>query len=149
MASCVGPLVRPASAFSVTELLSDPAWKRPWYRPKLIGPDPQRFDFCGGHARKVGVSAQSYTIVIMRGDDMAEDAALTGEVLRTAEFPDDTPIERVPFSTRVRNVLAAAGLKTVGEVREVSDSMLLAFHDFGPGSLATVRQTLGRHIPAK
>jgi hypothetical protein len=30
------------------------------------------------------------------------------------ELPDDTPIDRVGFSTRVRNVLSAAGLKTIG-----------------------------------
>jgi hypothetical protein len=34
----------------------------------------------------------------------------------TPELPDDTPIENVQFPTHIRNVLAAAGLKTVGEV---------------------------------
>ena len=32
------------------------------------------------------------------------------------ELPDDTLIEHVRFSTRVRNVLNAAGMKTVGEI---------------------------------
>ena len=35
----------------------------------------------------------------------------------TPELPDDTPIDRVRFPTRIRTVLAAAGLKTIGEVR--------------------------------
>jgi hypothetical protein len=33
-------------------------------------------------------------------------------------LPDDTLIADVRFPTRIRNVLAAAGLKTVREVRE-------------------------------
>jgi hypothetical protein len=36
----------------------------------------------------------------------------------TPELPDDTPIARVRFGTRIRNVLNAAGIKTVGEVRK-------------------------------
>jgi DNA-directed RNA polymerase alpha subunit len=39
----------------------------------------------------------------------------------TPELPDDTPIRDVNLPTRIRNVLATAGLKTIGEVREVSD----------------------------
>jgi DNA-directed RNA polymerase alpha subunit len=61
----------------------------------------------------------------------------------TPELPDDTPIEGVRFSTRIRNVLAAAGLKTVGEVRETADKMLLSFQDLGPDSVAHLRKTLG------
>jgi hypothetical protein len=61
----------------------------------------------------------------------------------TPELPDDTPIDRVRFSTRIRNVLDAAGLKTVGEVREISDDTLLSFQDFGEGSVALIRETLG------
>lgn len=61
----------------------------------------------------------------------------------TPELPDDTPIDTVELPTRVRNVLAAAGLKTVGEVREVSDETLLSFQDFGKSSLAKIRETLG------
>jgi DNA-directed RNA polymerase alpha subunit len=34
----------------------------------------------------------------------------------TPELPDDTPIDCVRFPTRIRNVLARSGLKTVGEV---------------------------------
>ena len=61
----------------------------------------------------------------------------------TPELPDDTPIEDVRFATRIRNVLSAAGLKTVGEVRETADETLLSFQDLGPGSIASLRETLG------
>jgi DNA-directed RNA polymerase alpha subunit len=47
----------------------------------------------------------------------------------TPELPDDTLISDVEFPSRIRNVLVAAGLKTVGEVRETSDETLLSFQD--------------------
>ena len=59
------------------------------------------------------------------------------------ELPDDTPIDRVQLPTRIQNVLTAAGLKTVGEVRETSDELLLTFQDLGKGSVAHLRETLG------
>jgi DNA-directed RNA polymerase alpha subunit len=40
------------------------------------------------------------------------------------ELPDDTLIENVRSSTRVRNALSAAGMKTISEVRETSDDTL-------------------------
>jgi DNA-directed RNA polymerase alpha subunit len=58
------------------------------------------------------------------------------------ELPDDTPIDRVQLPTRIQNVLTAAGLKTVGEVRETSDELLLSFQDLGKGSVAHLRETL-------
>jgi len=61
----------------------------------------------------------------------------------TPELPDDTLISDVDFPARIRNVLAVAGLKTVGEVREISDDTLLSFQDFGKGSVALLRETLG------
>jgi DNA-directed RNA polymerase alpha subunit len=61
----------------------------------------------------------------------------------TPELPDDTPIERVQFPTRVLNVLVTAGLRTVGEVREISDETLLSFQDLGKGSVNRLRETLG------
>ena len=62
---------------------------------------------------------------------------------QTPELPDDTPISDVEFPARIRNVLAAAGLKTVGEVRETSDEILLSLQDLGKGSVAYLRETLG------
>ncbi len=41
-------------------------------------------------------------------------------------------------------MLVAACLKTVGEVRETSDEALLSFQDFDEGSVAHLRETLGR-----
>ena len=61
----------------------------------------------------------------------------------TPELPDDTMIQDVRFATRIRNALNAAGLKTVGEVRETSDATLLSLQDLGPGSVAHLRETLG------
>jgi hypothetical protein len=59
------------------------------------------------------------------------------------ELPDDTPLDGVRFPTRIHNVLVAAGLKTVGQVRETADETLLSFQDFGPASVAHLRKTLG------
>ena len=59
------------------------------------------------------------------------------------ELPDVTLIENVRFSTRIRNALNAAGMKTIGEVRETSDDTLLSLRDLGPGSVAHLRNTLG------
>jgi hypothetical protein len=39
--------------------------------------------------------------------------------------------------------LVAAGLETVGEVRETSDEILLSFQDLGRASVAHLRETLG------
>jgi hypothetical protein len=61
----------------------------------------------------------------------------------TPELPDDTPIENVQLPTRIRNALAAAGLKTVGEVRETADETFLSFQDLGSGSVTHLRETLG------
>lgn len=66
----------------------------------------------------------------------------------TPELPDDTPIDHVRFATRIRNVLNAAGDKTVGEVRKTSDKRLLSFKargqrgadirpDFQPAKMCT------------
>ena len=59
------------------------------------------------------------------------------------ELPDDTALENVRFSTRIRNAMTAVGWKTVGEVREAPDATLLSLPDVGPGSVAHLRETLG------
>ena len=63
------------------------------------------------------------------------------------ELPDDTLINNVRFSTRIRNAVTEAGWKTVGEIRETSDATLLALPDLGKGSVAHLRETLG--LPSK
>ena len=62
-------------------------------------------------------------------------------------LPDGTPADKVQFSTRIQNALTAAGLKTIGEIREASDATLLSLQDVGPGSVAHLRETLG--LPSK
>jgi len=64
-------------------------------------------------------------------------------LLATPALPDETPISRVNLPTRIRNVLTAEGIKTVGEARETSDETLLSFQDLGKGSVAELRQLLG------
>lgn len=59
------------------------------------------------------------------------------------DLPDETPLERVRFSTRIRNGLKFGGLETVGEVRSTSDGVLLSFQDLGRGSVRYLRDTLG------
>jgi DNA-directed RNA polymerase alpha subunit len=79
----------------------------------------------------------------LRTERLAREAA-TGPMLHPApELPDDTPIEKVRFSTRIQNAVTAAGLKTVGEIREASDATLLGLQDLGKGSVAHLRETLG------
>jgi hypothetical protein len=71
-------------------------------------------------------------------------AAAAGPMLYPApELPDDTPVENVRFATRIRKALQAAGMKTIGDVREVSDAALLGLPDFGSGSLSYLREALG------
>jgi DNA-directed RNA polymerase alpha subunit len=45
------------------------------------------------------------------------------------ELPDNIQIDRVQLPTRIRNALNAAGLRTVGEVREASDEGLLSLQN--------------------
>jgi DNA-directed RNA polymerase alpha subunit len=59
------------------------------------------------------------------------------------ELPDDTLIENVQFSTRIRNALTIAGWKTVGEIREASDATLLGLQHLGYSSVAHLREKLG------
>ncbi len=61
----------------------------------------------------------------------------------TPDLPDDTPTDRIRFPTRIRNVLAVEKLKTVGEIREASDKMLMTLPDLGRGSIDFLRKTLG------
>ena len=79
----------------------------------------------------------------LRAERLAREAVAGPMLYPAPELPDDTPIENVRFSTRVRNALTTAGLKTVGEIREASDAMLLSLQDFGKGSVAHLRETLG------
>ena len=67
----------------------------------------------------------------------------------TPELPDDTPLERIHLSTRIRNALKFGGFRTVGEVRTASDAELLSFQDLGQGSVNHIRETLGLKAKVK
>jgi Bacterial RNA polymerase, alpha chain C terminal domain len=60
----------------------------------------------------------------------------------TPELPDNTLVSQVKFPTRILNALTAAGLRTVGEVREAYDDMLLSLPDLGHGSVIHLLETL-------
>jgi DNA-directed RNA polymerase alpha subunit len=78
----------------------------------------------------------------LRKERLVREATEGPMLAPTPELPDDTPIERVLFSSRIQNALRAADLKTVGEVREISDETLISL-DFGKGSLSDLRKKLG------
>jgi hypothetical protein len=65
------------------------------------------------------------------------------ELEPTPDLPDKTPTREVRFPLRIKNALFAAGLKTVGEVRQIPDQALLALPDFEMASIAILRNTLG------
>jgi DNA-directed RNA polymerase alpha subunit len=79
----------------------------------------------------------------LRTERLAREAAAGPMFYPAPELPDDTLIDKVRFSTRIRNAVTAAGLKTVGEIRDASDDWLLALPDMGKGSVAYLRETLG------
>jgi DNA-directed RNA polymerase alpha subunit len=59
------------------------------------------------------------------------------------ELPDDMSIANVELPFKVQQALTAAGLTTVGDVREVPDTKILQIQDLGASSLALLRKTLG------
>jgi hypothetical protein len=79
----------------------------------------------------------------LRRERLRREAAAGPMLYPAPELPDDTPVENVRFATRIRKALHAAGMKTIGDVREVSDAALLRLPDFGSGSLSYLREALG------
>jgi DNA-directed RNA polymerase alpha subunit len=79
----------------------------------------------------------------LRAERMARETAAGPMLSPAPELPDDTRLDSVRFSTRIRNAVKNAGWKTVGEVRETPDATLLSLPDLGPGSVAHLRETLG------
>jgi hypothetical protein len=51
--------------------------------------------------------------------------------------------QRCRIAPPIRDVLTAAGLQPVFEVRETPDEILLSFLDLGKASLAHIRETVG------
>jgi DNA-directed RNA polymerase alpha subunit len=79
----------------------------------------------------------------LRTERLAREQVAGPMLYPALELPDDTALDSVRFSTRIRSALTAAGWKTVGEVREASDAALLRLPNLGPGSVAHLRETLG------
>jgi DNA-directed RNA polymerase alpha subunit len=84
----------------------------------------------------------------LRTERLKREAVAGPMVYPAPELPDNTPIDNVRFSTRIRNAVTAAGWKTVGDIREASDATLLDLQDLGKGSVAHLRETLGL-LPSK
>jgi hypothetical protein len=82
----------------------------------------------------------------LREARLAREAAAGPMLYPAPDLPDDTPVGNVPFSTRIRNAITAVGWKTVGEIRETSDATLLGLQDLGPGSVAHLREKLGKPV---
>jgi DNA-directed RNA polymerase alpha subunit len=81
---------------------------------------------------------------LLRKARLAREASAGPMLYPAPDLPNDTPIHNVRFSTRIRNAITAVGWKTVGEIREASDATLLGLQDFGPGSVAHLREKLGQ-----
>jgi DNA-directed RNA polymerase alpha subunit len=60
----------------------------------------------------------------------------------TTEQPDATSFDRVDFPNAF-NVLAATGLKTVGDLRETANETLLSLQGLGQSSVDRLRKSLG------
>jgi DNA-directed RNA polymerase alpha subunit len=81
----------------------------------------------------------------LRSERLAREAAdpAGGKlVVPTPQLPDDTLIDKLQLTTRIREALHAGGLRTVGEIRDKSDQQLLAIRDLGSGSVAHLRASL-------
>jgi hypothetical protein len=59
------------------------------------------------------------------------------------ELPDESSIANVELPPKVQQALIAAGLRTVGEVREAPDATILQIQDLDETSLVLLRKTLG------
>jgi hypothetical protein len=63
-------------------------------------------------------------------------------------LPDDTLIEMVHFSPLIRKSLNAAGLKTIGQIRAMSDDGLRRMRGVGASSFTHLRTTIGTGLKA-
>ena len=79
----------------------------------------------------------------LRAERMAREAVEGPMLHPSPKLPDDTPLDKIRFPARIRNALAVAGWKNVGEIREASDATLLSLQDLGRGSVSHLRKTLG------
>jgi DNA-directed RNA polymerase alpha subunit len=63
--------------------------------------------------------------------------------LPAGQYLDETPLTEVELPTRLRNALAAEGVMTVGDVRDLSDANLRSFQNVGDGYVRKLRQMFG------
>ena len=104
--------------------------------------DSEAREALAGHEEKQRAFHRNYDR--LREERLAREADMESMLYPAPGLSDDTPIERVRFSTRIANALRVTGFKTVGDVRETSDNDLLRLQDLGPGSVATLRKSLGK-----
>ena len=75
-------------------------------------------------------------------ETLARLAADLESELPKQEIGDDSPIESLGLSVRAFNPLKRAGIKTVGELRKLTDNELLDLRSFSLKNLREVRQAL-------
>ena len=78
----------------------------------------------------------------LREERLSREAAAGPMLYPAPELPDDTPIENVRFSTRIRNAVTAAG-KPSGKFERLPTQHFWVCPDIGKGSVAHLRETLG------
>ncbi len=59
------------------------------------------------------------------------------------QYPDNMPIEEIGLPTRLRRALTNEGIRTVGDVRNLSDIDLLCVRRIGGDSFRVLRRLLG------
>jgi DNA-directed RNA polymerase alpha subunit len=74
---------------------------------------------------------------------MIKTASLIPMLDPTQDLSDSVQLEQVRLPTRIRNVLALHGFRTIGDVRFASDKALLSLPDLGPVSVAQLRAGFG------
>jgi DNA-directed RNA polymerase alpha subunit len=90
-----------------------------------------------------------FSVIALRSHPPPGRAGAEGEREMTSydpdpNLPDDISIGEVRLPPTIKRALAAAGLKTVGDVRKTSDAMLLSIQKLGRSSVTRLRNELGR-----
>ncbi|MGP8123725.1 MAG: DNA-directed RNA polymerase subunit alpha C-terminal domain-containing protein [Xanthobacteraceae bacterium] len=79
----------------------------------------------------------------LRAERRAREA-VAGPMLRPLPgLPDATPVEQLKLTPRIKQILQAAGVKTVGDIRRRSDKELRSLPKLGPGAVKSLRESLG------
>ena len=59
-----------------------------------------------------------------------------------AQFPDETPIERLDLQVRTYNCLKRSGVNTIGQILGMDKAALLSIRNFRPENVAELREKL-------